>query len=201
MYLKGNMGLIHWLPNSSLSVANEESKPQAAKRSTALKFRCGAYSTAAFLFLWLHSHCRHKRPKSDFLHRCDLHLFFNDSVNNTSHAESDLFKSHSGHFHTCTQFRYISNFFAMRPHSEQSYQISCDFYITLSPELSVLQWDKSVWRLYLKPTLDILKSFSAKLFMSRSHHSWLRLCIHRHFRIKVAATAPNKAIIKNVALL
>lgn len=37
MYLKGNMGLIHWLPNSSVSVANKESKPRAAKRSAAVQ--------------------------------------------------------------------------------------------------------------------------------------------------------------------
>lgn len=37
MYLKGNMGLIQQLPNSSVSVANKESKPSTAKRSAAVQ--------------------------------------------------------------------------------------------------------------------------------------------------------------------
>lgn len=37
MYLKGNMGLIQQLPNSSVSVANKESKPSTAKPSTAVQ--------------------------------------------------------------------------------------------------------------------------------------------------------------------
>ncbi len=45
-----------------------------------------------------------------------------------------------------------------------------------------------------------MKSVSVKPFRSQSHHSWFRLHIYTHLRTEVAAIAPQKAIIKNVAL-
>lgn len=41
MYLKGNMGLIHWLPNSSVSVANEE---RETPTNNLPQFRRGNYT-------------------------------------------------------------------------------------------------------------------------------------------------------------